>query len=85
MKSTTYGQKGGEGPNRGKIATKWKVTLPDGTVVMKNTFRHTGDLPDTCVATGFMHEGKPHVCVWVSGNPPWEGCFGRLTAERVKP
>ena len=37
FKTTTYGQRGGEGPNKGKKATTWKVELPDGTIAKKRS------------------------------------------------
>lgn len=33
-----YGQKGGDGPNTGKKASKYRVELPDGTVQYKRSF-----------------------------------------------
>lgn len=32
MKTTTYGQKGGEGPNKGKKRALYEATSPDGKV-----------------------------------------------------
>jgi len=85
---STYGQKGGEGPTRGKKAIKFRVVLPDGTVLIKRIFAKTrwggqlADAGDTLIATGFMYDGKPSVAVWV-GEPAWEGEFGRLVATRI--
>lgn len=80
---TTFGQKGGEGPTRGKKAVVYEVTLPNGDKMKKRVFnpRREGDL----IATGFMTNDrtpKPHVVVW-EGEPVWEGEFGRLKATRV--
>jgi hypothetical protein len=77
---TPYGQKGGEGPTRGKKAIKYAVTLPSGETVVKRVYydRGSGDL----IATGFMHNGKPTVVVW-AGEPAWEGDFGRLSARKI--
>ena len=80
--TTTYGQKGGEGPTRGKTAAIYEATLSPwqgGHVVRKRTFRVT---TPTAIATGFMSGGKPRIVVW-AGEPVWEGDFGRLVARRV--
>lgn len=34
----TYGRKGGEGPNTGKIASTYRVRFPDGTSAEKRVF-----------------------------------------------
>lgn len=35
---SSYGKKGGEGPTRGRKATTYIVTLPDGSVQKKRAF-----------------------------------------------
>lgn len=83
----TYGRKGREGPTRGKKAIRFRVELPDGTVVIKRIFktnRWTGAIDpaaDKLIATGFRARagGKPIVVVW-PGEPEWEGDLGRLIA-----
>lgn len=81
MIGSRFGQKGGDGPNKGKRATYYSVAMPDGTVEIVRSFTVNGE---TVIATGFMHNGKRHVCVW-PGEPPWEGEFGRLVATIVAP
>jgi hypothetical protein len=78
-KETTYGQKGGEGPTRGKKAIVYTGTTPDGTPWKKRVFNERGG--DTLIATGFMYNGKPSIVVW-PGQPEWEGDFGRMVATR---
>lgn len=83
VKETTYGQRGGMGPNTGKKAVKYRVVLPDGSVHFKHTFRDHGD---TAIATAFVPacSGKVYVAVWGQDETVnWEGDFGRLIAERV--
>lgn len=76
---TSYGKLGGIGQTRGKSKTYYNVPLPSGAVVKKGIFRDVGA---TAIATGFMHNGKPHVVVWEDA-PAWEGDYGRLTATRI--
>jgi len=54
-RGTIYGQKGGEGPTRGKKATTYVVALPDGTTARKRAYS-----PPTGTAVGYayQHEGK---------------------------
>lgn len=54
---TTYGQKGGQGPTRGRKSAAYTVRLPDGTVTLKRTF-HSMTTP-----TGYAYEhgGKWYV------------------------
>lgn len=78
---TTYGQKGGEGPTRGKFAHLYEVTLPDGTKIRKRTF---GEYGDSALATALrLKNGKILAAVW-DGRPAWEGDFGYLTATRIR-
>lgn len=55
---TSYGRKGGDGPTRGKKATTYLVTLPDGTTAKKRDFS-----PPAADAVGYayQHEGKWYV------------------------
>lgn len=56
-KRTSYGQRGGEGPTRGKKSVTYTVTLPDSTVVTKRAF---GNFTQP---TGYAYQldGKWHV------------------------
>lgn len=56
-KETTYGQKGGEGPTRGKKATTYVVTLPDGSTTKKRDFNP----PHNPVGYSYQHDGKWYV------------------------
>ncbi len=38
-KTTTYGQRGGDGPNTGKSAVTWTFTRPDGEIAVSRQFR----------------------------------------------
>jgi len=55
MKTTTYGQKGGEGPTRGRKATTYTATAPDGSVLTKRSYFTSAD---TAVMGAYEHEGK---------------------------
>lgn len=48
-----YGQKGGDGPTRGKKATTYLVTLPCGAQVKKRTF----DAPSVPTGYAYQHQG----------------------------
>jgi hypothetical protein len=78
--TTSYGQRGGDGPTAGQTFAIYEVEVPDVGTLRKRTLCCTAD---TVIATGFMHNGKAHVVVW-EDQPAWEGEFGRLTARRVK-
>jgi hypothetical protein len=56
-KETTYGQKGGEGPTRGKKSTLYEVTFPGGGQHNKRVFKKLKN------PTGYayMHDGKWYV------------------------
>lgn len=56
-KTTTYGEKGGEGPTRGKKATTYIVTFPDGTTMKKRDFFP----PVHPVGYAYCHDGKWYV------------------------
>lgn len=81
VKETTFGQRGGMGPNTGKNAVKYRVVLPDGEH-FKRSYRDHGP---KAVATAFTGAGgKVHVAIWGQDETVnWEGDFGRLVAERV--
>lgn len=75
-----YGQKGGDGPNQGKKATTYEVTLPDGRKFKKRIFNSD---KDKLIATAFLdRDQKVHVAVWID-EPAWEGDFGRLQAKKI--
>lgn len=57
MRRTTYGQKGGEGPNRGKKATTYIVTLPDGSTAQKRDFNP----PVNPAGYAYQHQGMWYV------------------------
>jgi hypothetical protein len=40
---TTYGQRGGDGPNTGKTRTTYQATAPDGSSIRKSTFNVAAD------------------------------------------
>jgi hypothetical protein len=54
IESTTYGQKGGEGPTRGRKATFYLVALPNGTTQKKRTFSQ----PVEPCGFAYQHDGK---------------------------
>lgn len=56
-KTSTFGEKGGEGPTRGKKATIYVVTLPDGTTVKKRDFNP----PVDPVGYAYFHGGRWYV------------------------
>jgi len=61
MKVTTYGQKGGEGPNTGKRRVNYEVVLPDGTRLTKSSF--TRDVPELwAIVTN--SRGRHMVTLW---------------------
>lgn len=82
-KETTYGQKGGEGPTRGKKAIIYTGTLPDGTPWKKRVFNDRGG--ETLIATGLTPKDgngyRMSIVVW-PGEPVWEGDYGRMVATR---
>ncbi len=81
MKTTTYGQKDGEGPTLGKRANVYEIDIPDGSKIKKRTF---GDYGDTALATALrLKNGKIFAAVWAD-RPGWEGDFGYLTAKRIR-
>jgi hypothetical protein len=51
----SYGQKGGEGPNTGKRAVNYKVTLPDARTVTKRDFNPPAN------PTGYAYQ---HAGIW---------------------
>lgn len=55
---TTYGQKGGEGPNTGKKAATYRFTMPDGTVAKKRSFKVD---QETAYALVYEFRGKWYV------------------------
>lgn len=57
IKTTTYGQKGGEGPNRGRKATTYTATAPDGTMLTKRSYQI--DAP-TAYLGAYQHQGVWH-------------------------
>jgi hypothetical protein len=59
-----YGQKGGDGPNTGKVATKYRVYLPDGSVHHKRSFTVR---EQEAVAGVFTIAGTLHIAgIWSS-------------------
>jgi hypothetical protein len=52
-----YGQRGGDGPTRGKKATTYVVTLPDGSVASKRDFNP----PVNPTGYAYQHEGRWYV------------------------
>jgi len=54
---SAYGKRGGEGPTRGKTATTYTVTLPDGSTVKKRMFETLIDP----VGYAYQHEGTWYV------------------------
>lgn len=75
-----YGQRGGDGPNQGKKAPTYQVTLPDGRQFKKRVFNSQ---KEELIATAFTGQDKKvYVSVWLD-EPAWEGEFGRLTAKKI--
>ena len=58
QKSTTYGQKSGEGPTWGKKSATYEATLPDGQVVRKRSFYVFQDQAWLAI---YQHDNKWHV------------------------
>lgn len=71
---TTYGQKGGEGPTRGKRATTYTATAPDGTTLRTRAMFIPGTAPTTdAVMLAYEHRGTWYPNgVWAAGSlPDW--------------
>lgn len=60
-KETTYGQRGGEGPNTGKSAVTYQCQGPDGKVWKKRCFKSWMQNPVMCFYT------DSHGVWWVAG------------------
>ena len=71
-KSTTYGEKGGEGPTRGKTATTYIATLPDGTEVSKRDFNP----PANPTGYAYQHDGEWYLAAIAE---PADARFGHYT------
>lgn len=81
-KATTYGQRGGMGPNTGKKARRFRITLPSGEVLTKRAFS-TG-APICATAYRYQTTGEVGCAVWFEGEAvAWEGDFGRLPVVEV--
>jgi hypothetical protein len=65
-RTTTYGQKGGEGPTRGKTAVTYVVTLPDGTTAKKRDFNP----PASPTGYAYQHDGIWYVAGISEPNDP---------------
>jgi hypothetical protein len=70
VKVTTYGQRGGEGPTRGKTAAIYLVTFPDGTTATKRSFQVHDD---HAWAGIYQHEGKWYVAGIRAESADWPG------------
>jgi hypothetical protein len=57
---TTYGQRGGDGPNTGKTRTTYQAAAPDGSLIRKATF-------NTGAAAARMYIYKSGVKWYASG------------------
>jgi len=54
-RTTTYGKKGGDGPNQGRQATMYRALAPDGSEVTKRSYKvHE----ERAYIGFFQHEGK---------------------------
>ena len=75
----TYGQRGGDGPNTGKKASKYQGTLPDGRVVTKRSFNiHT----ETALLRVYQHQGVWECCGPFADKTSWpDGTY--ITAQKV--
>ena len=72
-----YGQKGGDGPNTGKKATRYKVELPNGTTQYKRSYNcHEPE----AVAGCFRLTGKSELCV--GGIWPSEAAFIEMHGDQ---
>ncbi len=61
---TRYGQKGGDGPNTGKTATRYRIDFPDGSVHHKRSFTVR---EQEAVAGVFTFAGTLHIAgIWAS-------------------
>jgi len=69
---TTYGQRGGDGPNTGKKATTYIATLPDGIEVTKRDFNP----PAIPTGYAYQHEGKWYLAAI---SEPDDARFGHYT------
>lgn len=88
-KTTTYGQRGGDGPNTGKRAATYEATLPDGTTLTKRVFKHARDprapLPEgACVAVILPPINSYAAGVWVIGQDEQDLPGYALHAMRAK-
>jgi hypothetical protein len=75
---STYGQKGGEGPNRGKKATTYVVTLPDGTTATKRDFNP----PSNPAGYAYQHGGVWYVAAISEPNDSRFGHYTQCPAQR---
>ncbi len=78
---TTYGQKGGEGATKGKKATTYEATLPDGTKITKRGFIATGD--EAWIAYYYDRDGKVRASA-VRAKPEQWGNQQWVKATRVE-
>lgn len=58
-----FGQKGGMGPTQGMKASTYMVTMPDGMVVKKNSYKVTVENALACI---YQHQGKWYIAGLVS-------------------
>jgi len=77
----TYGQRGGVGATRGKKASTYEATLPDGTVVQKKSF-HV-DTPAAWMSTYQTTDNKWHAGGIYAETKGWEN-YRFVEARRVK-
>lgn len=77
MKSTTYGQRGGQGPNAGRTKIAYGAIAPDGTLLTANAY--TTNAP-TALMNISQHNGQ-WVANAVRDRKAWNGQW--ITATRV--
>lgn len=81
IKSTTYGQKGGEGPTRGRKAAVYDVILPTDEIVEKKTF-----FPPEGEARGYgyQHDGKWFVAAIDAPGSSRFAHYTEMFAQRIR-
>jgi hypothetical protein len=80
-KSTTYGQKGGEGITRGRKAAVYDVILPTDEIVEKKTFFP----PDgEARGYGYQHQGQWKVVAIDGPNSERFAHYTQMLATRIR-
>jgi hypothetical protein len=81
MKTTTYGQKGGEGPTRGRKIAVYDVILPTDEIVEKRTFCPPEG--EAC-GYGYQHQGQWFVAAIDAPGSKRFAHYTSMPATRIK-